>query len=91
MIVNNGPDFDALIPLRGQMFKSILMNRVQIMSTRRGLSEGSKDVACEQWKQEENKLDTCVTQVNINFKDVSDEYKNQLNVTGNEGFQTSVR
>ena len=29
--VNNGSDFDALIPLKGQMFKSISMNMVQIM------------------------------------------------------------
>lgn len=46
MIVNNGSDFDALIPLRGQMFKSILMNRVQIMSTRGRFSAESKVVAC---------------------------------------------
>lgn len=29
--VNNGSDFDAVIPLKGQMFKSISMNTVQIM------------------------------------------------------------
>lgn len=42
--VNNGSDFDALIPLKGQMFKSISMNTVQIMRWR--LSAQIKVAAC---------------------------------------------
>lgn len=51
MMVNNGSDFDALIPLRVQMFKSILMNTVQIMSTRqKAFQQKAKLLHEEQWK-----------------------------------------